>query len=145
MPGIESLHAEACAEGYDFIETLVTEWATGENRFAAPGEALCGHFDDGLLVAIGGLNCDPFAGRPDMGRIRRVYVRPAWRNNGIGRALVTALVERARAHFRCVRLRAENDGAARLYQRMGFKPIESPDATHILTFGNEAENPPGPE
>jgi GNAT superfamily N-acetyltransferase len=132
VPGIEALHAEAQSESYDFIETLVEEWSTGENRFDAPGEALCGYVEHGLLVAVGGLNCDPFAGRPEIGRIRRVYVRPAWRNQGIGRALVTALVDQARTHFRSVRLRAENAGAARLYERMGFVPIENPDATHIL-------------
>jgi predicted GNAT family acetyltransferase len=83
---------------------------------------------------VGGLNCDPFAGRPDVGRIRRVYVRPAWRDKGVGRALVIALIEKARTHFRCVRLRAENANAARLYERIGFAPIASPDATHILLF-----------
>jgi GNAT superfamily N-acetyltransferase len=133
-PGVEFLRSEAEDEGYDFVETLVEEWASGANRFDAPGEALCGHLDQGLLVAVGGLNCDPFAGRPEMGRIRRVYVRPAWRNRGIGRALVTALVDEARTHFTCVRLRAENAGAARLYQSMGFVPIESPDASHLLVF-----------
>ncbi|HTZ57909.1 MAG TPA: GNAT family N-acetyltransferase [Acidobacteriaceae bacterium] len=134
IPGMDVLHEEACREGYDFIETLVAEWASATNRFNAPGEALCGRIDQGLLVAVGGLNCDPFAGRPDMGRIRRVYVRPAWRNQGIGRSLVEALVEHARTHFRSVRLRAENAGAARLYERIGFTPLESPDATHILVF-----------
>ncbi len=133
-PGMEYLQAEAHAEDYDFIETLVEEWARAQNRFDAPGEILCGHFDQGLLVAVGGLNCDPFAGRPDLGRIRRVYVRPAWRDKGIGTALVTALIEKARTHFRCVRLRAENANAARLYERIGFAPIASPDATHILLF-----------
>jgi GNAT superfamily N-acetyltransferase len=134
VPGMESLQVEARAEGYDFIETLVEEWARAENRFGAPGEALCGHFYQGLLVAVGGLNCDPFAGCADVGRIRRVYVRAAWRNKGIGRALVTALIEQARTHFRCVRLRAENADAARLYERIGFASITDPDATHILTF-----------
>ena len=76
-PGIELLHTEAQREGYDFIDTLVDDWASGANRFDGPGETLCGHMDQGLLVSVGGLNCDPFAGRPDMGRIRRVYVRPA--------------------------------------------------------------------
>jgi len=137
-PGVEILQSEAQVEGYDFIETLVEEWASATNRFDAPGETLCGCLDQGLLVAVGGLNCDPFAGRPDMGRIRRVFVRPAWRNRGIGRALVTGLVEEARTHFACVRLRAENDGAARLYERMGFIPIASPDATHILVFEKSA-------
>ena len=135
---MESLQSEALAEGYDFVQTLVEEWASAENRFHAPGEILCGHLDQGLLVAVGGLNCDPFAGRPDVGRIRRVYVRPAWRNRGIGRALVTSLIEQARTHFRCVRLRAENAEAARLYERIGFAPLESPDATHILIFEETA-------
>jgi GNAT superfamily N-acetyltransferase len=134
VPGIERLLVEAREEGYDFIETLVEEWASAENRFDAPGEILCGHLEEGLLVAVGGLNRDPFAGRPDMGRLRRVYVRPAWRNKGIGRALVTALVDQARTHFRCVRLRAENADAARLYERLGFSPVQNPDATHILLF-----------
>jgi GNAT superfamily N-acetyltransferase len=66
--------------------------------------------------------------------VRRVYVRPAWQDKGIGRALVTSLVEEARTHFSCVRLRAENTNAARLYERIGFTPIASLDATHILLF-----------
>jgi GNAT superfamily N-acetyltransferase len=134
LPGMELLQSDARAEGYDFIETLVEEWAGAKNRFDASGEILCGHLDHGLLVAVGGLNCDPFAGRPDVGRIRRVYVRPAWRNKGIGRALVTTLIEQARTHFRCVRLRAENTNAARLYERIGFTAIASSHATHILLF-----------
>ena len=134
LSGLERLQSEARDAGYRFIDTLVEEWASAENRFDAPGEILCGHLDQGLLVAVGGLNCDPFAGRPDVGRIRRVYVRPAWRDQGIGRALVTTLLGHARTHFRCVRLRAENAEAARLYERMGFVPVASPDATHILFF-----------
>jgi GNAT superfamily N-acetyltransferase len=140
IPGLDRLQSEAREEGYRFIDTLVEECASAKNRFDAPGEALCGHLDHGLLVAVGGLNVDPFAGRPDMGRIRRVYVRHAWRNKGVGRALVTALVEQARNHFRCVRLRAENAGAARLYERIGFVPVSSPDATHMLVF-NETSSP----
>jgi GNAT superfamily N-acetyltransferase len=136
VPGLDELRTVAGKEGYNFLDTLVEEWASGENRFDAPGEILCGHLDQGLLVAVGGLNCDPFAGRPEVGRIRRVYVRDAWRNKGVGKALVSALIEEARKHFRCVRLRAENPGAARLYERLGFTPIASPDATHILHFEN---------
>ena len=134
IPGMESLQSEAHAEGYGFIQTLVEQWASAENRFDAPGEILCGHLDQGLLVAVGALNIDPFAGRTEIGRIRKIYVRPAWRNKGVGRALVTTLIEQARTHFRCVRLRADNTNAARLYERIGFAPIASPDATHILLF-----------
>jgi hypothetical protein len=48
IPGIEHLQQEACGEGYDFIETLVEEWASAANRFRGPGEILCGHVDQGL-------------------------------------------------------------------------------------------------
>jgi GNAT superfamily N-acetyltransferase len=133
--GMEQLRSEAQEEGYDFVDTLVEDWASATNRFDGAGETLMGGLDEGLLVAVGGLNCDPFAGRPDMGRIRRVYVRQAWRNQGAGRALMTALIQEARAYFRCVRLRAENAGAARLYERMGFVATPGPDATHTLFFG----------
>lgn len=134
VTGMQRLRSEAKEEGYDFVETLVEEWESSRNRFDGAGEALMGGLDEGLLIAVGGLNCDPFAGRPDMGRIRRVYVRQAWRNQGIGGALVTALVHEARAHFRYVRLRAENTEAARLYERIGFVATPGPDATHTLSF-----------
>jgi GNAT superfamily N-acetyltransferase len=134
VPGLEELRAEARAEGFNFIETLIDDWESGSNRFNRSGERLCGCFDRDELVAVGGLNLDPFAGGPGTGRIRRVYVRAAWRNQAIGRSLVMHLVEQARTHFDCVRLRAENEHAARLYERLGFIPIENADATHILRF-----------
>jgi len=134
VPGIEELRREAREEGYNFLETLVEEWARGANCFDGPGEILCGAFDEGPLVAVGGLNRDPFAGRDEVGRVRRVYVRPGWRNRGIGEALVKRLVEHARQSFRVVRLRAENARAALLYERMGFSRCDDPDATHLLAF-----------
>jgi GNAT superfamily N-acetyltransferase len=134
VPGIEQMQQEARNEGYQFLETLVEEWLSGENRFDKKGEALCGHLDGGNLIAVGGLNCDPFLGDPGVGRIRRVYVRQAWRNCGVGGALLDHLLCVARQHFLCVRLRAENQAAARLYERKGFKPISSPSATHSLGF-----------
>lgn len=132
LPGWEELRKEARIEGYKFIETLAVEWSTAANRFDAAGETLLGVIDQGMLAAVGGLNCDPFAADPKIGRLRRIYVRPGWRRRKLGEALVAALVDRARDHFNTVRLRAENAGAARLYERLGFAPIENPDATHIL-------------
>jgi len=133
-PGLELLQSDAKAEGYGFIVRLVREWESGVNRFQEPGEILFGHLEEGRLVAIGGLNCDPFAARPEIGRIRRVYVRPAWRKKGIGRALVSALIEEARKSFDSVRLRTKNPEAARLSESLGFAVIACPDATHILYF-----------
>jgi GNAT superfamily N-acetyltransferase len=134
IAGMDILRAEARNEGYRFIETLLEEWATAKNRFEASGEILCGYLDQRQLVAVGGLTRDPFAGDPDTGRIRRVYVRSAWRNKGIGRALVTTLVDHARLNFHRVRLRAVSGPAVRLYEEIGFSAIDDPNATHILTF-----------
>jgi GNAT superfamily N-acetyltransferase len=134
VEGIIALQAEARREGYGFIDTLVREWASGANRFDAPGECLLGRIDQDGIVAVGGLNIDPFAGDPRIGRIRRVYVLRRWRRMGIGRELVSALIEEAKRSFPCVRLRADNPNAARLYERLGFVPIQVPDATHILRF-----------
>jgi GNAT superfamily N-acetyltransferase len=132
-PGIAELHEEAHRQGYAFIDTLVEEWASGENRFSAPGEALYGAVASGSLIAVGGLTIDPFVNDPYVGRIRRVYVRSEWRNRGIGKALMLALIDHARGHFATVRLRAENADAGRLYERLGFMPLpEGTNATHVL-------------
>ena len=133
VPGLDNLRREARDEGYSFLDRLVEDWLSGENRFDGPGEVFCGCFDSELM-AVGGLNRDPFLADPEVGRIRRMYVHPAWRNRGVGEALVRWLLASARGSFRGVRLRAENAAAARLYERVGFTPIIDPQATHILTF-----------
>lgn len=140
--GWEQLRTEAREEGFLFVERLWNEWQSGENRFDAPGELICGCIDERLLVAIGGLNQDPFAGRSDVGRIRRVYVRPAWRSRGIGEALVRSLIENARTRFASLHLRTDNPAAARLYERIGFIRTSIENATHILILDG-AEGPPG--
>ena len=120
VPGMEQVREEALREGVFFIERLWEEWQNGMNLFAAPGEKLYGCMDQAVIVAIGGLNQDPFDGRRGVGRIRRVYVRPAWRNKGIGEALVHTLVEDARTSFTALHLRTDNPTAARLYEWIGF-------------------------
>jgi GNAT superfamily N-acetyltransferase len=134
VPGVEQMQAEARAEGHKFLDTLLDEWMSGKNRFDGAGETLLGHLDQGTLVAVGGLNCDPFLGDPRVGRIRRLYVRPAWRDKGIGEALFRNLISAARWNFSCVRLRADNPRAARLYERNGFSIIGNESATHMLRF-----------
>lgn len=136
VPGIDELQTDAHAEGYNFIDRLVNEWSSGKNRFNKQGEVLRGCIDQGILVGVGGLNRDPFANAADVGRIRRVYVRPAWRNKGLGRALAASLVDDARKHFRCARLRAATPMAAKLYESIGFSPVTDPNATHMMIFQN---------
>jgi predicted GNAT family acetyltransferase len=94
--------------------------------------------DQGTVIAIGGLNQDPFESRGCIGRIRRVYVRPGWRKRGIGRTLVETLVENARARFTSLHLRTDNPAAARLYERIGFTRTDALNSTHVLSFNQSA-------
>lgn len=55
-----------------------------------------------------------------------VYVRADQRGNGIGKALMLALIERARAigkHVMVAGIEAKNVGSIRLHERLGFEPV----------------------
>jgi len=129
-PQILVLEAEAVAEGFRFLTRLIAEWETGTNRFDQAGECLFGAFRNGRLIAVGGLSCDPFAG-PGTGRLRRVYVARASREQNVGKALVLHLLEQARGHFRVVRLSTDTPEGAAFYLRCGFQPIQDDNATHM--------------
>jgi len=131
-PGFEQLRREAAAEDFEFIERTVREWESGDNRFDRPGEGFFGVFEGDELVAVAGLNRDPFVDDSGVGRIRRVYVRAAWRGRGIATELVASLIEKSRAHFHRVRLHAISPDAARIYERLGFVPCSEDGVTHDL-------------
>lgn len=63
---------------------------------------------------------------PDVGEIKRLYVRPAARSHGVGRTLTAAILDAARAAgYRRVRLDTlpSQTAAQRMYQRIGFREI----------------------
>jgi GNAT superfamily N-acetyltransferase len=91
---LDTMSAEACAEGYRFIDRLAREWLTRTTRFDRAGEALLAAYLDDALAGIGGLTLDPVV--PGALRMRRFFVRPPFRRHGIGRKLVGALLEHAR-------------------------------------------------
>jgi GNAT superfamily N-acetyltransferase len=122
---------ESRAEGFHFLERLATEWSSGELRFQRPGEVLLVVYDDKQLVAVGGLTADPYATEPAVGRLRRVYVRPHARRQGVGRRLVQALEVTAADHYRRVVLRTDTVAAARFYEALGYAPLPpGSSATH---------------
>lgn len=125
--------AASAAEGHTFVGRLVAEHASGANRFDRPGEALYGAACGRALVGIGGLNRDPYGADTRIGRLRHLYVLPAFRGRGVGRQLVAALVARARRSFDAVTLRTLSPDAAAFYQALGFADaVDIPHATHIL-------------
>ena len=114
--------AESAAQGLRFVRRLANEWVNGVNRFDRAGEALFAVRDGSDIVAVGGLNIDPYAINPGTGRVRHLYVVAAHRRRGLGATLVTDIIAAARGHFHTLRLSTSNPDAARLYERLGFRP-----------------------
>jgi N-acetylglutamate synthase-like GNAT family acetyltransferase len=110
---------------------LINEWRTGSNRFDKPGERLLVAVDAGNIVGIGGLNVDPYRPIGDTARLRRLYVANDFRRQGVGEALVCALLKEAPGTFRVVRLSTNTEAAAAFYARLGFSAIEDETATHV--------------
>ena len=79
---ITGLIEAANDEGFIFMETLRRQWLDGSNRFDRPGEVYLLVRQQGLLVAAGGINCDPYCGNAGTGRVRHVYVHKAARRSG---------------------------------------------------------------
>jgi GNAT superfamily N-acetyltransferase len=132
--GIEALRTNAARQGFRFVERLVSAWTSGANTFSQPGERFLGAFSEDRLVGLGGLNRDPYAADPAVGRIRHLYVNQDCRRRGIGRAIVDRLLGEAIQTFRAVRLRTDSEAAAAFYLRCGFSPSDDPAASHGLKF-----------
>jgi len=134
-PDIDPLVAEADADGHLFMRRLRDEYASHTNRFDRPGELLLAARMDGRFAGICGLNIDPFAPVPGVGRLRRLYVARAARRFGVGSLLVRRLLAHAAPHFTHVRLRTDSADAAAFYMRLGFQPTAEEGATHIFRIG----------
>jgi GNAT superfamily N-acetyltransferase len=135
-----ALVAESEGAGLRLVRRLVDDWASGANRFDRPGEAFFVAVQDGHVVGVCGLNVDPYAGAPRVGRVRHLYVLTAHRRGGVGRRLVEAVVEAAGGRFDELRLRTQNPAAARLYERLGFAPCTDATASsHRRRLGDRTQ------
>lgn len=131
VPALAALRAEARAEGYRFVDTLAEDWETGHNRFDRPGELLLAAWDGGMMIAVGGLNRDPYPCASGTGRLRHVFVAAARRRSGMGGALVRRLMDGAHDHFDRVRLRTASAKAGLFYECLGFVRTNEDHATHV--------------
>ena len=133
---LDALVAESEAEGLRFVRRLVEEWASGANRFDRPGETLLVARQAGQIVGVCGLNEDPYAGAPRIGRVRHLYVRRSVRRLGVGRALLGEVLRAAGGSFDHLRLRTENPVAAALYEGLGFRRTTgAAGCSHLLELG----------
>ena len=129
---VAPLVAESERADLSFVRRLVEEFVSGRNRFDRPGEALFAATLAGRTIGVCGLNVDPYASGPKVGRVRHLYVLMEHRHLGVGRQLVGEVIQVARASFENLRLRTNNPAAARLYERMGFRRCDASDCTHLM-------------
>lgn len=133
-PGLPALRAAARQEGFRFIDRLVSDWQSGDNRFTDPGERFVGATAGTKLVAVGGLNRDPYADSDRIGRLRHVYVMPARRRIGIGGAVLAALLSDAAAAFDEIRVRTDTGYGSAFYRAAGFSATPGTHHTHALAL-----------
>lgn len=135
LADLQPLLQEARQQGFEFLDRLVEEYLDGTNQFAQPGEALFGVYSGQRMIAIGGLNRDPYLQESDTGRVRHVYVLSAWRGQGVGKQLVQRIIDEARHHYRLLTLRTFTEPASKFYCTIGFQTEpEIPGATHHLVL-----------
>jgi catechol 2,3-dioxygenase-like lactoylglutathione lyase family enzyme/GNAT superfamily N-acetyltransferase len=127
--GFDALRAEALAEGFRHMERLASDWMSGTTRFDRAGEGLLAARLRGVLAGIGGMTIDPVV--TDAFRMRRFYVRPAFRRSGIGCKLATVLCRRAASAGRRITVNA-NSGSVPFWESLGFEFDMREGHTHIL-------------
>ncbi|MCF4166880.1 GNAT family N-acetyltransferase [Zavarzinia compransoris] len=143
MTGIETLAADdatiealagllvatvAAGGSVSFMHPLDPERARGfwRDSFAraASGRIILGAWADGVLAGTITLDPCPMPNQPHRADIAKLMVAPGFRGRGIARALVLAAEAAARRLGRWLLTldTAEEDGAAGLYQGLGYIP-----------------------
>ncbi|UCZ55050.1 GNAT family N-acetyltransferase [Bacillus shivajii] len=127
---------ESKEDGFRFVERLVNDYKNGSNTFNNSGEGLFGVFsEEGILVAIGGLNIDPFSNDQSIGRLRRFYVSKEHRRNGVGSLLVKKIIDEAKGYYKILVLNTDTEQADKFYTSLGFsKENHYPNSSHFMEF-----------
>jgi ribosomal protein S18 acetylase RimI-like enzyme len=114
------LEFKLCFQGFD------EELRTLPGKYAPPEGRLFLALWDGQIAGIGALR--PFSSdEPGVCEMKRLYVRPQYRGQGIGRALLNTVLAEARAiGYQRMRLDSVEplmQDAVRMYRAYGFREI----------------------
>lgn len=123
VAGFFDLKSESEDEGFFFLGRLLDEWQNSTNRFSKNGEGLYGVFDSNNLIAIGGINLDPYFPGNLVGRIRRFYVKKTLRRNHLGKSLLQTILSVSKEHFEVINLFTDNEKASKFYLDSGFELV----------------------
>jgi GNAT superfamily N-acetyltransferase len=120
--------SRAVIDAYLVVQDFEGQLAAFRDHFTPPhGECMLARLDG---APVGVVMLKPYD-TPGVCELNRMFVAPAARGRGVGRALCAALLARARAlGYREVRLDALNDRveALPLYRSLGFRPDPDPPA-----------------
>jgi GNAT superfamily N-acetyltransferase len=134
--GLDRLAEAAAAERVGIVGRLIAEWNAGDQRFDGAGEALFAAYANGALAGVGGVTAESRAPEPAI-RMRRLYVLPERRRDGVGRILAGAMMQQG---FQAAALLTVNAGAsaaaAPFWESLGFRRVERPGITHELRLGH---------
>jgi GNAT superfamily N-acetyltransferase len=131
---VSHLIEESRIDGFRFLKRLIDDYNNSTNTFNKQGEALYGVYNhEGLLIAIGGLNQDPYSNSMRVGRLRRFYVSKKYRRLGIGKKLVETIIDYSREYYDDIVLNTDSDQADKFYTSLGFlKQQQYPNSTHYM-------------
>ena len=135
---LEALEQEPDAFGSSAEEhrSMTLETAAARIRPNAPDNFVLGAFHADRLIGTAGFYRDQYLKGRHKGHVWGVYVTGAGRGRGIGRALISALIERAAAgpglEQIILAVGAGQAAARRLYLSLGFEPFgQEPRALKI--------------
>ena len=81
--------------------------------------------------------------RDDEIRVIDIALAPEYRGNGIGETLMSEVLNQARSQSKPVRIHVEqHNPAIRLYQRLGFKPINTDGIYHLMEWNDDQNSGP---
>lgn len=132
---IDHLVKQSESEGYRFLTRLVEHFQDGTQQFDQPGEALLGVWKADELVALGGVQKNPYTEDAETARLKRFYVEPEERRHGVGSMLLTACLDKAKENFSKVTCRTDSAKADAFYRHNGYSvTTDSPETTHQYNF-----------
>jgi GNAT superfamily N-acetyltransferase len=132
----DALVAEASGEGVRNMGQLADGWTSEDRlagaRFQDDGEALFAAFLAGTLAGVGGLSVETGAAEPAR-RLRRFYVSPRFRRQGVATALASAVIHEGLDSVSLLTVNAAASPAAGpFWEAQGFVADTSGPWTHTL-------------
>jgi RimJ/RimL family protein N-acetyltransferase len=124
---LEAIESEPYAFSSSVAELRSTSIQDIRMRLRPGANFVMGAFAEGALAGVAGFVREQGEKSRHKGFVWGVYVSKKWRGQGVGRRLMTALIERARAQPDLeritIRVATVQKAARQLYVSLGFEPF----------------------